>query len=201
MCNAYRIGKQGNRIESRFADTLAAILDEADQLVRPTNPGPIVIGEGRAETMSWGFRRVVQGKPRTINNARSDKLLTWTWKKAFENNRCLIPVSSFYEFTGPTGNKTALQFRSSGNQLLWGAGLWEDDPDHGRCYTLIMTEANPFMASIHDRTPALLDETEMVDFLEFRKNDFQPTGIPLTMERAINPFTGKPPPPEQFDLF
>lgn len=67
--------------------------------VYPGYPG-LVIADGSAQTMVWGFPLSLKGKsgqplkPKAVNNARQDKLRTSFWKLSFERRRCLIPVSA-----------------------------------------------------------------------------------------------------------
>jgi putative SOS response-associated peptidase YedK len=47
---------------------------------------------------------------RQINNARSDKLESGMWREAFQEHRCVIPMSMFYEWgpdSGAAGQRLA----------------------------------------------------------------------------------------------
>ena len=69
MCNTYRIRPK------RSAEGLAQRVNEAvvrlkSDLVRKSDPAPVVSADGRVELMRWGFHREFNA---SINNARSDK--------------------------------------------------------------------------------------------------------------------------------
>jgi len=107
MCTAYELGKRGgsfpDHLNSESVDILVAI--SGTLLIRPAIPAPVIVADGTARTMRWGFRRSfarkIKGKDpvmRTIVNSREDKLDGRTWKKAFTENRCLIPAASFFEW-------------------------------------------------------------------------------------------------------
>ncbi|WP_366519553.1 SOS response-associated peptidase family protein [uncultured Erythrobacter sp.] len=71
--------------------------------VYPGYPGLVVAanGEGKYQvwTMSWGFPLAMTGKngqllkPKSVNNARTDKLGGFFWRASFERRRCLIPYA------------------------------------------------------------------------------------------------------------
>ena len=64
--------------------------------------------------MTWGWPLALKGKqgqplkPRPVNNARTDKLITPFWKSAATKpaQRCLIPVNAFAEAVGERGRMT-----------------------------------------------------------------------------------------------
>jgi len=105
MCTAYELGKRGgsfpDHLNSEAVDILVAI--SGTLLIRPAIPAPVIVADGTARTMRWGFRRSfarkIKGKDpvmRTIVNSREDKLDGRTWKKAFtENRKPLFDTGSF----------------------------------------------------------------------------------------------------------
>jgi len=173
-------------------------------MVRPTLPGPVLLGDGRARLMSWGFRRVIGGQGvQAIVNARSEKIREWPWLDAWTaGRRCLVPVGAWFEFTGEKGAKRPMEFRSPDGGWLWAAGLWEASPNHGECYTMLMTEPNGFMLPFYDRMPALLAEGEAEAYLDGAAVELRPATVALeAVTPAVHPITGKPVPPEQPRLF
>ena len=107
MCNLYRMTKGVDEIARLFAvepDSGANFAEE----VYPGYPG-LVVAEGRARAMNWGFPLVLKGKqgqplkPKPVTNAREDKLLTAFWRDSFAARRCLVPVSAWAEAEGEKG--------------------------------------------------------------------------------------------------
>lgn len=99
MCNLYRM--------TRTVDEIAALFDavpdrgaNCPEEIYPGFPG-LVVADGTARAMNWGFPLVLKGKqgqklkPRPVTNAREDKLTTGFWKASFVERRCLIPVSAW----------------------------------------------------------------------------------------------------------
>ncbi|MDF2375654.1 MAG: SOS response-associated peptidase family protein [Verrucomicrobiales bacterium] len=174
MCNLYDMGRAlRHRSRDDWEEAVARALKDSRKAwgIRKTDPGLVVTledGSPTASTMRWGFAR--EFNP-CVNNARSDKL-DGMWSGAWRNRRrCLIPVATFYEWTGAAGNKQTYAFEPAGGEnLLWAAGLWEPAPSSSSlataCYTMLTTRAKGSIATIHDRMPAFLQPEQFTEFLE-----------------------------------
>ncbi len=179
---------------------------EASVGVEPNKRGLVIKADGGIEEMRWGFmrrRERVDGKglkaPAPTVNAKSEKiahpLSMWneSWKAG---RRCIVPVSSFYEWTYPGGDMVVHRFHMGG--IGFGiAGLWEDSEEFGLCYTLLTTIPNKEVgATGHDRClVALRDEDEASRWMagdDFKKTDFlRPDGL-LQVESGVpNPRASK----------
>lgn len=187
MCNTYRIKpKRGAEGLARRVGEAAALVSD---LVRKSDKAPAVRADGRVELMRWGFHRDFNP---SINNARSDKLEGGMWRDAFDERRCVIPMSLFYEWgplrTGFGGKKQAHEIRDPDGDYLWAAGIWEAHPDYGPCCSMITTGASPLMAPVHDRMPALLRPAEMQEWLAGSgKWEFQPFAGRLVLTPCASP--------------
>ncbi len=90
---------------------------------------------------------------------------------AFKRNRCLIPVSGYFEWQDTSGGKQPWYFTSSdGSPALTIAGLWDEwqDKETGialKSCTMIITEPNTLVAEVHDRMPVLLSPDEFEPWL------------------------------------
>jgi putative SOS response-associated peptidase YedK len=195
MCTAYELGKRGgsfpDRLKSQAVDVLLEISEV--RIVRPTLPAPVIVADGSARTMSWGFRRSFAAKAkgrapvmRTIVNSREDKLHGRAWKMAFAENRCLIPAASFFEWVDCGGRKVPLRFTGTDGGWLWIAGIWENHPENGRCFSMITTEPNHVVKAVHDRMPAVLHESQISPFLDGTLNEFGPSTVVLSHAQAAN---------------
>jgi putative SOS response-associated peptidase YedK len=195
MCTAYDldqwIGITPRHISRQaLADLLA---DQAKRIVRPTHIAPVIMPDGSLRHMSWGFRREFApakkgGAPikRTIVNSREDKLSTLTWRKAFLENRCLVPAAAFYEWVDVEGAKVPLRFQRLGGEVIWIAGIWENSEEHGECYSMITTEPNGVLSPVHDRMPAVLTDEQITPYLEGELNEFGPSVVELAYTAAEN---------------
>lgn len=111
MCNLYRMTKGVDEVARLFsvAPHLGANFGSE---IYPGYPG-IVVAEGRARIMTWGFPPVLKSKkisaplkPKPVNNAREDKLGAAFWRDSFATRRCLIPVTAWAEAEGEKGRMT-----------------------------------------------------------------------------------------------
>jgi 4-hydroxybenzoate polyprenyltransferase len=95
MCNLYRMTKGTAEVARLFAVEADPGANFAQE-VYPGYPG-LVVAEGRARAMHWGFPLVLTGKqgqklkPKPVTNAREDKLLTGFWRDSMVHRRCLDP--------------------------------------------------------------------------------------------------------------
>ena len=143
--------------------------------VYPGYPG-LVVTEGRARAMTWGFPLVLKGKqgqplkPKPVTNAREDKLDTAFWRDSFARRRCLIPVSHWAEPRGEAGRMTRSWYGLPDRELFAVAGLWRQSAEWGAVYTMVMTESSPQMADVHDRMPVIL---EPADWPKWTKGGFE----------------------------
>jgi putative SOS response-associated peptidase YedK len=95
-------------------------------------------------------------KPRTVNNAREDKLATPFWRESFVNRRCLIPVSAWAEAQGEEGHMTRTWYAVPGDEPFAVAGIWRPTSEWGDAYSMVMVDNCEFMAEVHDRMPTIL---------------------------------------------
>ncbi|MDA7868297.1 SOS response-associated peptidase [Akkermansiaceae bacterium] len=191
MCNAFNTAKNPGDIRE-------AIKEVESKLIRRTDHAPVKLPGGEIVSMRWGFQRKGLG---VVNNTRSDNLDSPMWKDAIEKRRCLIPVISYYEWSGPKGNKQTHLFRSPDHDWLWMAGVWEESAEFGPCFSMLTTEANSLVSPIHHRMPAILTEDEQRSFLLEGLESFKPVSDLLTTERAANPLLKTKPTHIQDELF
>jgi putative SOS response-associated peptidase YedK len=188
MCTAYELGKRGGSfpeaVNPAVMEELLGISET--RLVRPTLQAPVVTADGVLRTMSWGFRRSfaskVKGRPpvwRSVVNSREDKLGGQMWRDSFLRRRCLIPAAAFIEWVEIDGRKTPLRFDRPDGNWLWIAGIWEENPERGPCFSMITTEPNAVLEAVHDRMPAVLDDARIGPFLSGELRDFGPSPVAL----------------------
>ena len=191
MCNLYDIGPARHARRNDWDRAIAGALEKLEKPfgVRKTDPGLVITLEGDlkvAEMRRWGFERHFNP---AVNNARSDKL-DGPWSAPWrEKRRCLIPLSTWYEWNGSPGAKQTFAFQSQHpDESLWAAGLWEDG-ESGPAYTMITREASPQLAFVHHRMPALLEPADFDAF--FHADDardlFTAPVADLSFFRCLNP--------------
>lgn len=161
MCNLYRVAKSVDEVAGLFRarpDRGANFGEE----IYPGYPG-LVVADGRVRSMNRGFPRPMTSKrtglpikPKAVNNAREDKLLTRFWRNSFENRRCLIPVTAWAEAEGEQRRMTRTWHALPGTDVFAVAGIWRRSDEWGEVYSMVMVDGCAQMADIHDRMPAML---------------------------------------------
>lgn len=153
-----------------FEDILSVIKDVEEKLrageMFPTNQAPIIYGEKEADFFHWGFPNFRNKRP--IINARSETVAEKPmFKKAFHNQRCIVPTSGFYEWDSKDldekGRKKKYLFQQPKSKRLFMAGIWrvfDDVPS----FVILTTEANPSI-EIHHRMPLIIPEESMYDWI------------------------------------
>ena len=133
-------------------------------VVRPDREGKRVARQNR-----WGLgnklakRLVTAGRGETLAERPA-------FREAFRRWRCLVPASGFYEWQAVAGRKQPWHFRPTDAELFALAGIsaiWNGI----RSVSLITTEPNALMASIHDRMPVILEPQDYAEWLDTSNHD------------------------------
>ena len=204
MCNTYTLkrdflkaGRRGGKWN--LTEQQIQNIDHGEQWIfRPTKPAPVYVKETGLTLMRWGFERPWA---KAINNARIEKANSATWKKAWENGRCLIPLSGWYEFTGPPGKMTAHLLEAVDGSDLLAAGLWEPGEGTGDAFTMVMTESGGVMKELHTRMPIILSEEDAERFLAADFSELRPSGIDVRSRIVPSPLKKRKDSPVQEELF
>jgi putative SOS response-associated peptidase YedK len=148
--------------------------------VCPTTTIDTIVGQDgnrRRVPMRWGLVPSWWSKPLkelrlATFNARAETVAEKPmFRGPFKRNRCLIPVSGYYEWQDTPGDKQPWYFTPrDGSPALTIAGLCDEWLDKAsgetlKSCTMIITEPNKFVAEVHDRMPALLTEKDFEPWL------------------------------------
>ena len=89
--------------------------------------------------------------------------LTWGYsaetldRHAFEERRCLIPLTAWAEAEGAKGQMTRTWLSLPDAPLFAAAGVWRPSDEWGDCYSMVMTDSEGSdAAAVHTRMPVLL---------------------------------------------
>ncbi|MCC5814830.1 MAG: SOS response-associated peptidase family protein, partial [Leptospira sp.] len=118
---------------------------------------------------SWGAKPDWSEKP--ITNSRSEKLFTSPFWKAFiTQNRCLIPVTSFFEWQEISSkkHKQEITFKNDSTCLAGLYGNWEEIgiSRPGIWITILTQDGNSLMKQVHNsgdnqgRQPVVIREED-----------------------------------------
>ena len=161
--------------------------------IAPTQHSVVIYHDGalgrQAAMWRWGLiprwakdisigQRMINARAETLNQRPA-------FRQAYRYRRCVIPASGFFEWHGPKGQKTPYYFRLNTDQPFGMAGLWEEwrSPEGGlRTFTIITTEANAVVRSIHHRMPVVFHTQDEIDqWLDHRRSD------PNDLQRLLAP--------------
>lgn len=170
MCGRYALHgpktrKQGDRLEFR-----GTAIDYAPHYnIPPMQDLPVYCVDAergpRLTLMRWGFVPAwakEPGKGAPLNNARAETAATKpSFREAYRQRRCLVPMNGFYEWQRSGALKTPYYFRMQDAELFAVAGLYEFWPGNATAapmttFTVLTTSANALMAPIHDRMPVII---------------------------------------------
>ena len=102
---------------------------------------------------TWGFRSFPGAGPLIINARSETAAAMKTFRRPFQEQRCVVPASGFFEWK--RGEESGPHWFTSSAELLLMAGLYREGPD-GLCFVVLTTAANETMRPIHHRMPVLL---------------------------------------------
>jgi putative SOS response-associated peptidase YedK len=109
-------------------------------------------------------------------NARAETVKSKpAYRNAFKHRRCLIPAEGFYEWKTEPGGKTPFLIHRQDREPFAMAGLWErwhgEDAAAIESCTIIVTDANALVRTIHDRMPVILAREDYGAWLDPANQD------------------------------
>jgi len=130
-------------------------------------------GSYKAVYLHWGLIPH-WAKERKIShnliNARAETIAEKpAFKSAYQQRRCLIPATGFYEWQKTEQGKQAYCISRPDQQLFAFAGLWEYwEHDRETVYscTIITTTANQLINPIHSRMPVIISHNNINHWLD-----------------------------------
>lgn len=140
--------------------------------IRPTNQAGTIDAEG-FRLRSWSLLPRWAKEPKlkySTFNARSETLaIKPTFRDAWKRSqRCVVPASAYFEWPVIDDKKQCHRIYSKDAEPLFLGGLWEswgEDNQSVESFTVITTSAIPVIEWVHHRTPLLLSESQLDDWL------------------------------------
>jgi len=163
MCNRFRVTAKQAELAIRYGVDPADLMPEPERLpppeLFPKRDGWVVRREnGRRslDVMRWGVP--LNGKP--ITNVRNLQSPFWRSMLRDPARRCLVPVTSFCEWSGEKGSKQEHWFSLPSQEIFTFAGIWRPMPE-GNAFAFLTCEPNPLVAPIHQKAmPVILHEED-----------------------------------------
>lgn len=139
--------------------------------VAPTQQVPVVRSNCEHNAlvpMKWGLIPSWSKDSTIASHTINARCETVAEKPAFRHaikyNRCIIPVSGFYEWLHTGGSKTPHYIHLSDNSPMSLAGIWEPwkapDGQEIETFSILTTTSNSLISPLHDRMPVILQPAD-----------------------------------------
>ena len=194
MCGRYSLFADFREIEERFGEaTFEEDEYEESYNIAPSQMVLSVINDGvknRLGYLKWGLVpswakdskvgfKMINARAETVHEKPN-------FRAAFKKKRCLIVADSFYEWKRTENRKVPMRIKMKNNELFAMAGLWESwkSPSGELVHTctILTTEPNDLMSTIHDRMPVILKQKDEQTWLNpevMTIDELKPFMIPL----------------------
>ncbi len=167
MCSRYTVYSDNDNSLMRLFLSKAGFDSEISEIY-PSCTAPIIHAIGDkicAKKGIWGFKGY---SSRLIFNARVETVTVKDlFSSDFENRRCVIPASAFYEWdhkSGTDGKKQLYRFNIPSSDILYFCGFYKltEGVKH---FVILTTEANSDMCDIHTRMPVIIPHAMVREYL------------------------------------
>ena len=180
MCGRYALYADDDELIDAFACARDSATPDAEQRynIAPTQEVAVVLREQdvrRLRSVRWGLVPPQWSAPdrrrAPLINVRAESVASHPlYRGLFNRRRCLVPAHGFFEWrrTGALRQPYFVRrpdgapFAFAGIQGRWQRG------DHApiRSCAIVTVPANPLLASLHDRMPAILEEADWERWLD-----------------------------------
>ena len=209
MCGRFVLTTDGDVIQMAFNLTTMPDMLSPRFNIAPSQPIAVITNE-QPDTLTfhkWGLipswsKDLAIGN--RMINARSETAAEKpSFRAAFRRRRCLIPTDGFFEWHKLADRKQPMFIHLKDQPVFAFAGLWEvwysPEGDEIRSATILTTEPNDFMATIHNRMPVILPPEDYESWLapdEQKPADLQPLMRPFTADQMaaypVSTFVNRP---------
>ena len=169
MCGRFSLDSVPRSIVEALID--AEIAFTPREQVFPTNEVAVAIRTDNGNEfaqMKWGWERSFAKQP-LINTRSAEAWEKKTWSMAMHKNRCIIPVSSFFEWdqNQAKGKRDRYKISPAKADGFAFGGLYEINHETGEMFMSILTTApNKKMADIHHRMPVILEQDDFTAWFD-----------------------------------
>lgn len=194
MCGRFTLTADPRQIREAFPGVTVPEGISPRYNIAPTQPVAVISNENRSQLdfFLWGLIPSWSKDPSIGNrliNARAETLAEKpAFRAAFRRRRCLVLSDGFYEWRQEPGRrtKTPMYIRMESGKPFAFAGLWElwYSPDGSKILscTIITTEPNTLLESIHNRMPVVLPESAYDLWLAPEEQD------PARLQELLQPY-------------
>lgn len=180
MCGRFALFATENEIVSHFRLQRGFSMRPRYNIA-PSQTIPIILKEAKQiDFCRWGFipswhKAQATSLPAGYINARLESITEKpTFRFAFQQQRCLIPVSGYYEWRNLLGKKQPYFVHSTNHPLIAVAGLWSSwqSPQGISMLTcaIVTTQATSALQQLHERMPVILSPKDYATWLADETN-------------------------------
>lgn len=191
MCGRYSLPDPED-IPIRFKGTRSGYDLKPRYNAAPSEDLPVIVsdGEKHVELMRWGlvpfWAKDVKIGYKMIN-ARAESLADKpSFRKSLSMRRCIVPAGGFFEWKKTDREKVPYYIFLKSHQLMGFAGLydtWHDKQGKElKTYTIITTEPNSLVGTIHNRMPVILEKQDEDTWLNPDETE------PLLLAKLLRPY-------------
>ena len=183
MCGRYYVDDETAKEIEKIVRSVDEQLKREAKDIHPTESAPVLVSSEsgiKCEHYKWGFPGIMDKS--LVINARSESAIEKKmFSEAVEHRRIVIPAAGFYEWNK---HKETSTFTRRDSKVLYMAGVYSRYDDGNR-FVILTTAANESMESVHDRMPLILEENEIVPWIENRnKTEVFLRKIPCRLNRT-----------------
>jgi putative SOS response-associated peptidase YedK len=185
MCGRFTLTADPQQLRQTFDWAFIPDQHPSRYNIAPTQPVAVIANDGtnKLDYYVWGLIPSWSKDPEIgsrLMNARAETLVEKpSFRTAFRRRRCLILADGFYEWKQDPGGKSKMPMyirMKTGKPFAFG-GLWENwnSPDGSQILscTIITTEPNALMQTIHNRMPVILPASAYALWLQTTEPDVQ----------------------------
>jgi putative SOS response-associated peptidase YedK len=143
--------------------------DEAEKTVNIA-PTEIITGIRKQQkkyllsSFQWGIK-FSQSSPLIFNSRMETIIEKKFWMDSFNRNRCLIPMTAFYEWKKEGGKKVPYRIFLKTEDLFFIPALYYINKENIFSASLITTTPNDFIKKIHHRMPVIFTYKNAISYL------------------------------------
>lgn len=181
MCGRFTLDTTPQLVEYYFELANPAPVFQASYNIPPNSNVPVIWqmpDDGRVcSLMHWGliphWAKTTTSKYKMINAKAETLTEKPAFRLAYQQRRCLIPTTGFYEWHATAHGKQPYFIGMEDKGLFAFAGLWEywEGTQTINSFTIITTVANKLIADIHERMPVIIDKSDFDTWLDPANQD------------------------------
>jgi putative SOS response-associated peptidase YedK len=170
MCGRYVVTKPVTKTADLVKTTIK-VEDKDNYNAHPTQKLPIIKSYTNGKTLencNWGLVPSWATNKKDFKpsiNARLETLMEKvSFKKLIQTSRCLVVADGYYEWKRENKEKTPYYFTRSDNSLIFFAAIHQNNQ-----FCIITREATDKIKEIHHREPLILNEEQISNYLDVKK--------------------------------